>query len=231
MPNTKITRQKWKDHYAYAKKVYIVGALIAAAVASLVFAVTRYVAPNERAVIIQMVDTYADTTKMDGDIPAMLAVGQEYDASLEEISFLTISYIGDDNYEGSQVYTVQVYAGDNDIYLQNDVLNQRMINEGYAYALEDMEGFDEFEEKYGQYVIWQTIENDDEDDENEEDETVPEKHAYSVDISALLGINQRGAYDVRGKYALIAINSKNANTSFRVLADMFDRFIPAEEAQ
>lgn len=228
MPNTKITRQKWKDHYSYAKKVYIIGALIAAACASLIFAVTRYVAPNERAVIIQMVDTYADPTKMNDDIPAMLAVGQEYDSSLEEISFLTISYIGDDNYEGSQVYTVQVYAGDNDIYLQNDVLTQRMINEGYAYALEYMEGFNEFEEKYGQYVIWQAIENDDED---EEDESIPEEHAYSVDVSALLGINQRGAYDVREKYALIAINSKNADTCFRVLTDMFDRFIPAEEAK
>ncbi len=228
MPNTKITRQKWKDHYSYAKKVYIIGALIAAACASLIFAVTRYVAPNERAVIIQMVDTYADPTMMNDDIPAMLAVGQEYDSSLEEISFLTISYIGDDNYEGSQVYTVQVYAGDNDIYLQNDVLTQRMINEGYAYALEYMEGFNEFEEKYGQYVIWQTIENDDED---EEDESIPEEHAYSVDVSALLGINQRGAYDVREKYALIAINSKNADTCFRVLTDMFDRFIPAEEAK
>ncbi len=228
MPNTKITRQKWKDHYSYAKKVYIIGALIAAACASLIFAVTRYVAPNERAVIIQMVDTYADPTMMNDDIPAMLAVGQEYDSSLEEISFLTISYIGDDNYEGSQVYTVQVYAGDNDIYLQNDVLTQRMINEGYAYALEYMEGFNEFEEKYGQYVIWQAIENDDED---EEDESIPEEHAYSVDVSALLGINQRGAYDVREKYALIAINSKNADTCFRVLTDMFDRFIPAEEAK
>lgn len=232
MPNTKITLQKWKDHYSYAKKVYIIGALIAAAVASLIFSVTRYVAPNERAVIIQLVDTYADPTKLNADIPEMLAVGHEYDSSLEEVSFLTISYVGDDNYEGSQVYTVQVYAGDNDIYFQNDVLNQRMINEGYALALEYMDGFEAFEEKYGEYIIWQTIENDDEDeDEDEEDETALEEHAYSVDVSALLGINQRGAYDVRGKYALIAINSQNANTCFRVLTDMFDRFIPAEEIQ
>lgn len=227
MPNTRITLQKWKDHYSYAKKVYIFGALIAAACASLIFAVTRYVPPNERAVIIQMVDTYADPTKMDEHIPAMMAVGQEYDSSLEEISFLTISYIGDDNYEGSQVYTVQVYAGDNDVYLQNEVLTQRMVNEGYALALEYMEGFDEFEEKYGQYILWQAIKPDDEEEEAELD---LEEHAYCVDISPLLGINQLGAFDVRGKYALIAINSENANTCFRVLSDMFDRFIPAEDA-
>ena len=226
MPNTRITLQKWKDHYAYAKKVYIVGALIAAAAASLIFAVTRYVPPNERAVIIQMVDTYADPTKMNDDIQAMLAVGQEYDSSLEEVSFLTISYVGDDNYEGSQVYTVQVYAGDNDIYLQNEILTQRMVNEGYAVALEELEGFDEFNEKYSEYVLWQSI--DDGEEGEEEEESFAQEHAYCVDISALLGINSRGAYDVRGKYALITISSKNTNTSFRVLSDMFDRFIPAE---
>ncbi|MBR3927538.1 MAG: hypothetical protein IKJ65_00895 [Clostridia bacterium] len=232
MPNTKITLQKWKDHYSYAKKVYIVGALLAAGLASLIFAVTRYVPPNERAVIIQMVDTYADPAKMNADIPELLAAGQEYDTSLEEVSFLTIAYTGDDDYEGSQVYTVQVYAGDNDIYFQNDILTQRMINEGYALALEYLEGFDAFSEKYSDYIIWEAIEEDDEEkDEDEEQTAEPEEHAYSVDISALLGINQRGAYDVRGKYALIAINSENANTCFKVLSEMFDRFIPAEEIQ
>ncbi len=229
MPNTKITLQKWKDHYSYAKKVYIIGALIAAGVASLIFSVTRYVAPDERAVIIQMVDTYADTTKMDADIPAMLAAGQEYDASLEEITFLTIAYTGDDNYEGSQVYTVQVYAGDNDIYFQNDVLTQRMVNEGYAVPLEFMEGFDKFNEKYSEYVVWQGVQL--EEGEEPDPDMDYDEHAYFVDISSLLGINKLGAYDVRGKYALIAISSENANTSFMVLSDMFDRYIDLEAAK
>lgn len=228
MPNTKITLQKWKDHFSYAKKVYIIGALVAAGVASLMFSVTRYIPPNERAVLIQMVDTYADTTKMDADLPEMLAVGQEYDSALEEISFLNIPYTGGDEYEGSQVYTVQVYAGDNDIYFQNDVLTQRMVNEGYAVPLETLSGFDAFNEKYSEYVVWQAIEKDEEDPDESLDY---EEHAYYVDISSLLGINQRGAYDVRGKYALIVISSENADTSFRVLADMFDRFQISEEAQ
>ena len=237
MPNTRITLQKWKDHYSYAKKIYIIGALLAAGIASLIFTVTRYVPPNERAVIVQLVDTYADPSKLDADKPDLLAAGQEYDPSLEELSFLTISYIGDDNYEGSQVYTVQVYAGDNDIYFQNDVLTQRMVNEGYAVALEYLEGFEAFSEKYSDYIVWQAIEKEEGEEENEEeneeeDETLDsEEHAYYVDVSPLLGINQRGAYDVRGKYALIAINSKNADTCFKVLTEMFDRFIPAEEIQ
>lgn len=231
MPNTKITLQKWKDHYSYAKKVYIIGALIAVGVASLIFSVTRYVAPDERAVVIQLVDTYADTTKMDPELPALLAAGQEYDSSLEEVSFLTISYVGDDNYEGSQVYTVQVYAGGNDIYFQNELLTQRMVEEGYTVALDTLEGFDEFNEKYSEYVLWQAIQTEEAEEDEEAEYSEPEEHAYCVDISALLGINQRGVYDVREKYAVIMINSKNINTSFHVLAEMFDRYIPAEEIQ
>lgn len=229
MPNTKITLQKWKDHYSYAKKVYIIGALIAAGVASLIFSVTRYVPPNERAVIVQLVDTYADTAKMEEDIPALLAAGQEYDASLEEIQFLNISYTGDDNYEGSQVYTVQVYAGENDIYFQNDVLTQRMVNEGYAVPLEYLNGFDEFNEKYSDCVVWQSIQV--EEGEEKDPDLDYDEHAYFVDVSSLLGINQRGAYDVRGKYALICISSMNQDTSFAVLTDMFDRFQSAEEVR
>ena len=228
MPNTKITRQKWKDHLAYAKKVYIIGALIAAGVASLIFSVTRYVAPNERAVIIQLVDTYADTTKLDNDIPHLLAAGQETDASLEEVSFLTISYNGEQtsDYTSSQVYTVQVYAGDNDIYVQNKLLTDQMINEGYVVQLETLDGFEEFNEKYGEYVVWKAIEKGE--DEEEKEYLDYQEHAYAIDVSSLLGINQRGAYDVREKFAVIVISSKNISTSFDVLAEMFEYFQPSE---
>lgn len=46
MPNTRITRQKWKDHFSYAKKVYIIGILLALGAASLIYSVTRYQAPQ-----------------------------------------------------------------------------------------------------------------------------------------------------------------------------------------
>lgn len=231
MPNTKITRQKWKDHFSYAKRVYLIGALIAAGVASLIFSVTRYIVPNERAVTIQLVDTYANPAKLDNDLPSLLAAGQAFDSSLEEVSFLTIAYNGEDtaDYSGSQVYTVQVYAGDNDIYLQNKLLTDQMINEGYVLALETLEGFDVFNEKYGEYVIWQAIEKPE--GEEEEDYLDYEEHAYSIDVSSLLGINQKGAYDVREKYAVIMISSENAATSFHVLAEMFDLFRLPEVTQ
>ena len=64
MPNTKITKQKFKDHFSYAKKVYIFGALIAVAAASLIFTVTRYTPDNEYSVVVALVDSYANVTNL-----------------------------------------------------------------------------------------------------------------------------------------------------------------------
>ena len=131
MPNTRITRQKWKDHFSYAKKVYIIGILLALGAASLIYSVTRYQAPNERAVQIALVDSYTAPEKLDEIVPALLKAGQAFDDTLEEVQFLSIPYSGDGaaDYEGAKVYTVQVYAGDNDIYIENKTMMEELIDQ------------------------------------------------------------------------------------------------------
>lgn len=245
MPNTRITKQKWKDHYSYAKKVYIIGIIVAVAVASLVYSVTRYVPANEHAVLIELVDGYVDTEKLKGDLPHLLAVGQAYDETLEQVEFLSINYTGEGNtendYYGAQVYTVQVYAGDNDIYLQNEALTQAMIDQNFCIPLETLNGFDEFNALYPDVILWQPEPSpEDDDDEGEEAEPVtdpenpPVMHAYAIDVSSLMGFIERGAYDVRGKYAVIVATSLNMDTSFHMLTELFTYFggtnevLPAE---
>lgn len=239
MPNTKITGQKWKDHLSYAKKIYIIGAILAIAVSSLIFSVTRYTPPNERSVLIELVDNYTDPSKLDADLPALLAAGQAYDETLEQVAFYSIAYSGagdtGDMY-GSQVYMVQIYAGDNDIYLQDEILTNQLIDQGYCLPLELIEGFEAFTQKFPEVeVLWLPEvdpEADEEDEDAEPDEDAPEKpmHAYAIDISTLTGMAERGAFAVNGKYAVLAFASKNAETSFHVLTQMFDVFAPQKTA-
>lgn len=240
MPNTKITRQKWKDHYSYAKKVYIIAILVSIGVASLIFTVTRYIAPNERAVAIELVDSYVDAAKLEQDIPILLEKGQEFDSSLEEVTFLSIPYSGSSSeYEGSQVYGVQVYAGDNDIFIQNEMLTNSMYDQNFIVPLDTLEGFEAFKSKYPDVIVWkEEPRTETEDGEaSEEDEDTPIEaepvvmHAYALDMSSLTGFNQRGAIDIRGKYAVITCTSKNPATSFHVLAQMFELFQPEEANQ
>lgn len=242
MPNTKITKQKIKDHLSYAKKVYIFGTVIVLVACSLLFSVTRYQSPNERAVHIALVDTYTLAEKMDDAVPALLEAGQLFDKDLEEVSFMSIAYSGnansasEDDYYGSQVYMVQLYAGDNDIYIQSETLTRDLIAQSYCLPLENMEGYDDFVLKHPDVAFLWAEEPDDtkraEDDE-ESDEAAEERpqHAYAVDVTALNGMAERGAYNNKGKYGCIVAGSKNAETSFAVLAQMFnDLVVPEAEA-
>lgn len=245
MPNTKITSQKLKDHLSYAKKVYIIGAIVAVAVCSLLYSMTRYQAPNERAVQIALVDTYTMPENLDDVVPALLSAGQDADDSLEVVSFFSIAYSGnaqatnEDDYYGAQLYMVQLYAGDNDIYIQSESLTRDLINQLYCVPLETLDGFEDFTQAHPDVSILWMEEPDPEADEADEDsETVPAEnaparpvHAYAIDITSLEGMATRGAYANKGKYASIVMGSKNIDTSFTVLCSMFDVLTPAPETE
>ena len=229
MPNTKVTRQKWKDHFFYSKKIYIIGTLVAIALASLVFTVTRYIPADEHAVQIQLVDSFVDTSTLEADIQLLMERGVDFDYTLEEITFQSIPYSGEpSDMEAAQVYSVKLMAEESDIFIQNHTLTQNMIANGFCYPLETLEGFEAFNAKYGKYVLWQEEPRPEEEDAGEEDEdeepvAVP-KHAYAIDLSSLKGFITRRAYDINGKYGSVTIRSANAETSFYVLTQMFDIF-------
>lgn len=237
MPNTRITRQKWKDHFSYAKKAYIIGILIAMGVASLIYSVTRYQAPNERAVQIALVDSYTAPEKLDEIVPALLKAGQAFDDTLEEVQFLSITYSGDGNtdYEGAQVYMVQVYAGDNDIFIENETMMNELIDQSYCVPLDTFEGFESFMSRHPEVKVLYAVpgaNQEDGDEDVNEDEEMPaqEPRPYALDVSTLTGFAERGALNMKDKYAAVVIMSKNQETSFEVLSAMFDALAPSEEA-
>lgn len=239
MPDTRITRQKWKDHFSYAKRAYIIGILIALGAASLIYSVTRYQAPNERAVQIALVDSYTAPEKLDEIVPALLKAGQAYDDTLEEVQFLSIAYSGDGNtdYEGAQVYMVQVYAGDNDIFIENETMMNELINQSYCVPLDSFEGFEAFTLRHPEVKVLYAVpgadqeDGDESEDEDEDEETAAEEpRPYALDVSTLKGFEERGALSVKDKYAAVVIMSENPDTSFEVLCAMFDELAPSEEA-
>ena len=68
--------------------------------------------------------------------------------------------------------------------------------------------------------------------------TYERRHERSIEIhsdfktavaQAVCDSCNRAAYDIRGKYGVITVTSKNAETSFHVLTRMFDIFMPEGE--
>lgn len=237
MPNTKITKQKFKDHLTYSKKIYIFGALVALAVASLIFTVTRHVPDNEFSVEIALVDNYVDIDKLNNDLPALLEYGQSVDPTLEQVMFFSIAYsenAADDEagYYGAQLYQLQIMAGSNDIYVESEVLMRDLIALGGCDPLEETDWYAEFTQKYPDVpFLWAdepgtgVFEADD--DGNQIVVEEPVRHAYAVDMSSLTGFIERQAYDIRGKYACMFGSSKNKDTSYAVLTHLFEAFAPS----
>lgn len=237
MPNTKITKQKFKDHLPYAGKIYIFGCIVAIAVASLVFTMSRHVPDDEFSVEIALVDNYVDIEKLNADCDTLLAAAQAYDETLEQVSFFSIAYsenAADDEagYYGAQLYQLQIMAGSNDIYIESEPLMRDLIAMGGCIPLEETDWYAEFTRKYPDVAfLWDddpesgVFETDD--DGNEVVIEAPDRHAYAVDVSSLTGFIERQAYDIRGKYACMFGGSKNKDTSFMVLTELFDVFAPA----
>lgn len=237
MPNTKITKQKFKDHLAYSKKAYIFGVIIAVAVASLIFTMTRHVPDDEYSVEIALVDNYVDISKLDNDLPVLLEHGQAVDPALEQVIFFSIGYSenaanDEAGYYGAQLYQLQIMAGTNDIYVESEAMVRGLVEMEACIPLEETDWYADFTKKYPDVAFLWADEPGSGEIETDEDgnETVieaPVQHAYAVDMSSLTGFIERQAYDVRGKYACLFGGSKNMDTSLAVLTDLFTVYAPS----
>lgn len=231
MPNTKLTSERVKEHFGYSKRMYIIGIIVAVLAASLIFDVTRHT-PTGRALIeIALVDSYCNTEKLDDITPVLLERAQQRDEMVEAFDFLAIGYSGDasSDYQGAQLYTVQIYAGNNDIFIQNEGLTVDLASGGMLVQLDTLEGFEEFVAAHPDVaVMWM---DDPAFTKDEDDPTPAPQHAYAFDTSCMLGFNTRGAYDIRQKYIGISVQCAEYQDMMSVIADLYELMTPAPETE
>ena len=232
MPRTEITRDRLKNHWQYSKAIYIIGIAAAVLLSALVYTMITNRAPANRfSVNIALVRSYSNTDKLEADRAELLARGQAFDDTLQAVSFIGVAYEGnpetDDTY-ASQLYTVQLYAADNDIFIQNEKLTRSLIEMGGCKPLEEMDEFISFTARYPDIGLLRAAEpgtGETDEEGNVLSEAI--EHVYAIDISTLTGFIDRQAMDNRGMYACLLSNSANPETSMYVLGQMFDLLTPA----
>ena len=238
MPNTKITKEKLKNHWAYSKKIYILMTAVAVGLASILYTVVNNHNPADyKYVCIALVDSYSDTTRIERDAITLYDCAHAYDANLEKLDFLSIGYSGGQNgemdYYGAQLYTVQLAGGECDMFIQSAELTNEMKDQGNYVPLDTLPSFELFAAKYPDAYTWETLNPVDGNgeplltEETEEARTVP--HVYSIDVSQLTKLITGSVFDVRGKQACILARSANADTTLYALYQMFELF--TESAQ
>lgn len=222
MPNTKLTRTKWKNHFQYGKILYIVIALVAILIADLAYTMTTYHAPNERKVDVMVVLSFADTESLEPIAQEALKDGQAFDETLEELTIQNIAYNPSDNsdYYGSQKFMVMLAAQEGDVYLVPEILMESLLNQQVLLPLEG-------------YVESGALDTGDVDltkstFEEPYDEEVGEtptgiKHVYGYSIENWYGLMDYNI-DNRGLYACIMSYSKNPDTAAHVLQYLNEQF-------
>ena len=237
MPNTKITKDKLKNHWAYSKRVYILLTAVVVGLASIVYTMANnHNPPDYQYIGIALVDNYADVSKIEREADKLFERGKAYDENLKKLDFLGISYGENENdYYGAQVYTVQLAEGECDIFIQNTALTTQLKNEGTFVALDTLPSFEAFAAKYPGTFVYETIDKNAQEgtpeERSEEDAQIVDQtpHVYSIDVSSLTGFMTKGAYSVTDKRAAILLRSANPDTAMLVLYEMFDLFAePAE---
>ncbi len=223
MPNTKLTKAKWQNHMQYGKIVYIVLALVAIFVADIAFTVTQYRPPNERKVDIELVVSSASTEGFDTIAENALAVGQAFDETLEEVTFINIAYNPDDksDYYGAQKYMVMLAAQEGDIYILPYSLLEQLAGDGVLVPLEGYieEGvIDAGDQDLAPMTFYEPV--------DEEGKASDAQHVYGISCEAWYGMmNEEILIDNRNLYACIMAFSKNQDTTAHVLQSIQSQLI------
>ncbi|MBR4235130.1 MAG: hypothetical protein IKR85_03600 [Clostridia bacterium] len=237
MPNTKITKARLINHWAYSKNLYIFGTIAVIALAALLFTMTRHTPDNAHSVEIALVDNFADVTLLDEYKQKLLDSLLKLNPDAEQVSFMNIAYNAEnpnsDSYYGAQTYTVQLQAGSNDIYMMPVSMAEELIQAGYCVPLERLDYYETFRARHPEalFIAYdEPSENAQQDETDEEAETAPAvQHYYAVDVSPLSSLIDKNIFNVNGKYAVIVVSSKNPNDALYTLCDMFDMFTPEKE--
>ena len=246
MPNTKLTRDKLKNHFQYSKMLYLVVMITAALIGNLVFTVTVYRPPNERRIDIELVGLYADT-ELSGARDAkasLLAAGQDfererdassgadqekdYELPLQEVEFISLQYdpesSSEENYYAAQKFMVMLAAQEGDIYVLSRTLLLNLLEQNLLVPLDDYIAsgvLDPGERNLGRVTF---------DGYDDEGNATTEQHVYALQADTLTGMMEALSYDPTDKYLAVVQFSRNQDTAVAVLQKMIDLFETPEEA-
>lgn len=245
MPNTKITREKFKNHLHYGKNIYIALLLAAFFVGDILYTVTTYKAPNERNVQIELVGNYSETDKEEPVLIALEA-GQayerardeaagidvnspSYEPALQEVEFISLPYdpSGEESeaYYGYQKYSVTLASAEGDIFILDSSLLDYLLSEGLLVDLTPyiesgvLTPGEQCNVAKGTYA-----------------EFVPEGEAptgrncvYALQADSLLGLYDTFMFNPTGKYMVVLDYSLNQDTSVAVMQSLIEQFDQPEE--
>ena len=231
MPNTKITKERFRNHYHYGKTVYLLLIIVCGMLADVLFTVTTYRAPDERKVDIELVGVYANIENSGAISQKALEHGQayelardqaagidvtaeDYELPLQEVNFLQMMYDmnSEDAYYDQQRFMVTLAANEGDIFVVSREVMNSLISQGLAVDLKP-------------YIESGVIDPGDRDltrvtypEWVEEGQPATGKECvYALQADTLAGLWTELEYYYQDKYMVLMVYSSNMDNSAQIV--------------
>lgn len=223
MPDTRLTLHNLREHFRKHAALYIVGIALMAALSNLLWLATAPRIPEDRRVLIYLVDGYSDSAPLQGIASDMLAGAQAADDTLERVDFASLMYADSSvNYAGEMLLMSRLSLGEADAFLACEGAMKKLISSGAVLPLDraDAEGW---LDGLGLEPYYATVCYE------ESGETQTLLVGYRLDgVNALRAI---GAFENKGAYLAVANRSDNVETTMRALRIMLEELLAAGEQE
>lgn len=244
MPNTKITRERWKLHMQYGKTVYIILILLGVGLGHIAYTMTEPQTPNANKVDIYIVSVNANSGGFTDVAAQALSDGQEaqraqdalqgtdvndpgYEPALREVNVYTIAYdeANDDGY-GSQAFMVRIMSMEGDIFFVTRTQLEQLISTGAVEPLDsyiadgliDPGSRDLSKVTYAEYV-------------EENVNPTGNELVYALQMEPMfVNCANLGTFDCRDMYMVIMSYSQNKDAAAHVMNSLI-RQLDGEPAQ
>ena len=224
MPDTRITRERLKNHWVYSSWKYLLMVVIFVAGWNLTYSVTEYKPPREKRLeMYVLAQAYNDE-----NVRALAAemapefVGEE-EGDMEALNFYTMSYGGSEDTYGPQLLMTRLASFEGDIYLVDEETMASFVSQELATPLDDyiasgalhVDGID-----------LETGTRAEPAGEDEEGNTIysSERHVYALPAQQLYGMLENELVDNRGMYFVVMSYSDMPDLCIELLNAFIDRF-------
>lgn len=208
MPYSGFSFFRLKEHFRKFWAIYIAGCVICGCLSSIVFTSTTPQTPIEQEVLVYLVDSYTDYTKLDHVAADMLEYGQSVDETLLEIVFEPIQYTDPEtDYYSSMILVTRLALGEGDAYIANSYSQPQLLGTEAYLPLEDY-----LADGWLEGLEFETI--------SHTSEETGETHIAGIRLDNFPALAELGAINHNGAVLMIACNSTNVETTMEVIEHM-----------
>ena len=224
MPDTRITKERLKNHWVYSSWKYLLMVVIFVAGWNLTYSVTEYRPPREKRLemyVLSQAYNDANFKQLAEEMAPQFVTGEE--DAVEELNFYTMSYGGSDDTYGPQVLMTRLASFEGDIYMVDEETLSSFVSQELVTPLDD-------------YISSGALHVDGIDlkagtraepaGEDEDGNTIYSnvRHVYALPAQQLYGMLENELVDNRGMYFVVMSYTNKPDMCIDLLNAFIDRF-------